>query len=445
MKRTSLAGAWIVCLLLSLGALGQTLSQISGQTGASSVSSAGFTQNLVIIPTPVPEPGQCPDWQSGTAYQVGDCVLFGNDNFICIQAHTSQVGWEPPNAPALWQLLPTGLDIWKPQISYALGDFAIFQDAGFNARQAHTSQIGWEPPNAPALWLPAARFFAPYLDVSDPNRDAIVSGAAQQGVKFLTFASITAQHGCFASWFGSAPISANDSFNFLINRVRAGQGDVILSFGGGSGTDLALACPDAGRLQGQYQRVISAYNATMLDFEVAEAVLTNAAARERLNIAVAGLQAVNPGLIISYTLPVLSTGLTPDSFLLLSSAKSHGVQLRVINLLTRDFESAAQGNAMIDNVGSAASGAIADVKRAGFSAQIGITPMIGRNNLANQTFTQADAQSLLQAALGSVFVGRLSMGSINRDHQCIGTSNISSCSGVQQQPFDFSHIFASFH
>jgi hypothetical protein len=444
MKRTSLAAAWIAYLLLSLGAQGQTLPQAPPQTGASA-SSVGVTLNLVILPSPVPEPGPCPDWQPGTAYQVGDCVFFANDNFRCIQAHTSQIGWEPPNAPALWQLLPTGLDIWKPQISYAVGDFAIFQDAGFNARQAHTSQIGWEPPNAPALWLPAARIFAPYLDVSDPNRDAIVSGVAQQGVKFLTFASITAQQGCFASWLGTAPISANDSINFLINRVRAGHGDVILSFGGVSGTDLALACPDAGRLQGQYQRAISAYSATMLDFEVAEAVLTNVAARERLNAAVAGLQAVNPGLIISYTLPVLSTGLTPDSSSLLSNAKAHGVQLRVINLQTRDFESAAQGNAMIDNVGSAASGAIADVKRAGFAAQIGITPMIGRNNLANQAFTQADAQSLLQAALGSVFVGRLSMWSINRDHQCLGTSSISICSGVQQQPFDFSRIFVSFH
>src|SRR5439155_7516790 len=105
---------------------------------------------------------------------------------------------------------------------------------------------------------------------------------------------------------------------------------------------------------------------------------------------VAGLQAVNPGLIISYTLPVLSTGLTPDGGLLLSNAKVHGVRLRIINLLTRDFESDVQGNAMIDNVGSAANGAIADVKQAGFSAQIGITPMIGQNNVANQTFTQAD-------------------------------------------------------
>src|SRR5262249_48106175 len=140
------------------------------------------------------------------------------------------------------------------------------------------------------------------------------------------------QHGCSASWFGAVPIFTNDAFSTLINRVRTGHGDVILSFGGVSGTDLALGCPDAASLQGQYQKAISTYNVTMLDFNVAAAVLGNAAARERLNLAVAGLQAANPGLIISYTIPVLSTGLTSDSHSLLSNAKLHGVQPRIINL-----------------------------------------------------------------------------------------------------------------
>ena len=44
-----------------------------------------------------------PNWQPNTAYAVGALVMFNGVEYKCIQAHTSQVGWEPPNVPALWQ------------------------------------------------------------------------------------------------------------------------------------------------------------------------------------------------------------------------------------------------------------------------------------------------------------------------------------------------------
>src|SRR5437660_9965963 len=44
-----------------------------------------------------------PAWQPNTAYSIGQLVTFNGQTFKCIQAHTSQVGWEPPNVPALWQ------------------------------------------------------------------------------------------------------------------------------------------------------------------------------------------------------------------------------------------------------------------------------------------------------------------------------------------------------
>jgi chitinase len=55
-------------------------------------------------PTPT-STGAYPAWQPNHAYAVGDKVSYGGHNYQCIQAHTSQVGWEPPNVPALWQLL----------------------------------------------------------------------------------------------------------------------------------------------------------------------------------------------------------------------------------------------------------------------------------------------------------------------------------------------------
>ena len=42
-------------------------------------------------------------WVAGHAYKVGDTVTYNGKTYRCLQAHTSMAGWEPPNAPALWQ------------------------------------------------------------------------------------------------------------------------------------------------------------------------------------------------------------------------------------------------------------------------------------------------------------------------------------------------------
>src|SRR5712691_8922911 len=47
-------------------------------------------------------------WQPNTSYAVGTLVTFNGQTFRCLQAHTSQVGWEPPNVPALWQPVSGG-------------------------------------------------------------------------------------------------------------------------------------------------------------------------------------------------------------------------------------------------------------------------------------------------------------------------------------------------
>lgn len=41
-------------------------------------------------------------WAPNTYYAVGAIVTYNGIDYQCIQAHTSLVGWEPPNVPALW-------------------------------------------------------------------------------------------------------------------------------------------------------------------------------------------------------------------------------------------------------------------------------------------------------------------------------------------------------
>lgn len=43
-----------------------------------------------------------PAWETDTDYPAGYKVQYGGKLWRCLQAHTSQTGWEPENAPALW-------------------------------------------------------------------------------------------------------------------------------------------------------------------------------------------------------------------------------------------------------------------------------------------------------------------------------------------------------
>jgi chitinase len=49
--------------------------------------------------------GSAGTWAPNVSYTVGQQVTYGGHTYQCLQGHTSQVGWEPPNVPALWQLI----------------------------------------------------------------------------------------------------------------------------------------------------------------------------------------------------------------------------------------------------------------------------------------------------------------------------------------------------
>lgn len=51
-------------------------------------------------------------WEAGVAYAVGQYRNSGEKLYRCVQAHTSQAGWEPENAPALWAVAADPAEAW---------------------------------------------------------------------------------------------------------------------------------------------------------------------------------------------------------------------------------------------------------------------------------------------------------------------------------------------
>jgi chitinase len=79
-------------------------------TGGTTTPTPTPTPTPTVTPTPTPTPsptstGSAPAWVANHAYTVGTLVSYGGHIYKCLQAHTSQVGWEPSTTPALWQLI----------------------------------------------------------------------------------------------------------------------------------------------------------------------------------------------------------------------------------------------------------------------------------------------------------------------------------------------------
>jgi len=98
------------------------------------------------------------NWTIGVTYQIDDIVTYNNTNYICVQAHTSQAGWTPPVVPALWNIFeePPENGIWGVGIHYNVGDVVLYENnnISYEVRQEHTSQADWLPPNVLALYKP---------------------------------------------------------------------------------------------------------------------------------------------------------------------------------------------------------------------------------------------------------------------------------------------------
>jgi len=310
-----------------------------------------------------------------------------------------------------------------------------------------TGGSGGTPPAA------GTAMFAPYIDMSLTADENLTTIQQQSGIKVFTLAFIVDNGSCQAGWGGLGGTIPQDSLpdgttiQSLVQQVRSNGGDVIVSFGGANGTDISSACTSAGQVQAMYQSVITRYNLTMVDFDIEGGAQANPATISYRNQALAALKAANPNLYISFTLPVLPTGLTQDGVNILNAAKSSGLNPDLINVMAMDYGSAVDnGGQMGTDAVDAATATYQQVQTAGLSSTIGVTPMIGVNDVNPEVFQLADAQTLLNFATANTWIKRLAMWSVARDNgNCAGTAYASpSCSGLSQNDYAFAKAFEPF-
>ncbi|MBS2532513.1 cellulose binding domain-containing protein [Catenulispora sp. NF23] len=300
--------------------------------------------------------------------------------------------------------------------------------------------------------------FAPYVDTA--QRQDLGAIAAAAGTKYVTGAFVLASgSGCAPAWNGTADPTFETNLKAGIADLRAKGGDVIASFGGANGTELAQACTDVPSLKAAYKSVIDTYNLTHVDFDIEGAAGTDQASITRRAQALAQLQsdyaAAGKTLSVSLTLPVLPSGLTADGLNVVSAAAKNGLKVSVVNVMAMDYgdwaapSPAGKMGQYADQAGQSLHDQLKTVYPSATDAQlwamVGITPMIGVNDTNDEVFQVADAKAVEQFA-AQHHIGRLAMWSLTRDQACAQPSSWASptCSSIQQGAYDFSHTFEAF-
>jgi hypothetical protein len=289
-----------------------------------------------------------------------------------------------------------------------------------------------------------ARVFAPYMYLGTGDHFRLTQCDDECGQKYYTLAFIIADKKGDPAWFGKIPMNKN-YYAEQIKEIRARGGDVIVSFGGADGKEPALVETNITRLEAEYQSVIDRYKFTWLDFDIEGKALENQKANERRNTALAELQVKNPGLIISYTLPVDPKGISKASRKLLADAKAKGLKVHSANVMTMDFgPHFSKGKRMSDVSIASAIKAHEQCEKIDPAIKIGLTPDIGQNDVKSEIFTLADAKALETWASKQPWVCSLSFWDSNRDNNEPGGRADNTRSGVHQKPWAFTKAFQPF-
>ncbi len=313
----------------------------------------------------------------------------------------------------------------------------------------------------------AVPVYSPYVDVTQtPTYPFQLPSSNPVSSVYLSFIVSDKEEPCTPSWGTYYTLESAQQGLDLDSRtaqLRAQGGTVNISYGGQANTELAVDCTDPTKLEQAYLEPIERYHAKSIDLDIEGANLANTAANARRATAIAAVQKQlraekKPPVSVWMTLPVSSHGLTAEGIAATQAMLKGGVTLAGVNAMTMDFgpgEGAEKD--MLGTIEKALDATQAQVQNlwraAGLPSgagaawgHVGVTPMLGVNDVTAQRFTTKDAKGLAEF-IEKHGISRASAWSLNRDQQCGGAfakvGELSdTCSGVEQKPLEFTRIFS---
>ncbi|MGF0170952.1 hydrolase [Streptomyces sp. Marseille-Q5077] len=287
--------------------------------------------------------------------------------------------------------------------------------------------------------------YAPYVSATEASENDSAGSPATYNLAFV----ISDGSNCTPKWNGTTAIS-DSAVKSRISKLKQNGATVRVSFGGASGKEMAASCDSASELAAAYGKALDAAGSTQADFDIEGDELTDSDSVDLRSEAIALLQQERGDLRVSFTLPVMPSGLDDDGVALLASANQHDVQVSTVNLMTMNYGESYTGD-MGAYALTSAKAAHTQLKElfgtSGATAwrAMALTSMLGVNDIDNETFTLDDAAQVREFA-EKKGIGWVSMWATFRDQQCADGSSsddpLTNCSGVDQEDGAFAEAFA---
>lgn len=290
------------------------------------------------------------------------------------------------------------------------------------------------------------RFTAPYVEGWGPP-GAMERARREWGLSHFTLGFVISDGGCEGALDGTVPIVESE-WPQAVEGVRAAGGDVIVSLGGGAGTELARACTSVDELADAYGRVVEAFGLRRIDLDIEGPTLEDDTANERRTQALARLQhdytAAGRELAVQYTLPTHPYGLPDSALRLLRDARDRGLDIDLVNIMTMDYGPDFDMGETAIRAAKGLHEQLAEIWPGKSDEQLwameGNTPMVGVNDAVNEVFSTADATELAAFA-DETGIRILSYWSLGRDRPCPELGALAEeCSGTAQGAGDFARI-----
>lgn len=312
---------------------------------------------------------------------------------------------------------------------------------------------------------PGPTNFAGYVDVTAvPQYPFETPAGPEQQDVILAFVVADRAEGCTPSWgtyYTMEQASSDLELDRRISQLRLTGGHVRISFGGALNDELSATCTDIAALTDAYRSVIDRYEVTSIDLDIEGGALSDAAGLQRRATAIdnvqSAIQADGRDLDVWMTLPVSTAGLSDAGLAAVNGMLSAGVTLAGVNGMAMDFGGSRPASQNMADAVIQASNNLQGQVRTAFAAhghrmdateswsKVGITPMIGQNDVPGEVFTIADATAV-NAFARDKGAGLISMWSLNRDSTCqhplpvIITIVQTSCSGINQEGASFADV-----